>query len=1092
MTLGNGGDASFPAEGARIDGGGLSVTNQLTFGFSNTAVGAAILSGGASGKAKVPADFSDFDLTPSALGLYPEREIDGLYVGTASGPPYISGVQAAQYTAMSVRLQQPVDPSLLRINMLIDTCDSPKYSGSITGWSADGSILYVSGWFQQGHAGPGQVPASQTLVINPRTKIRGLHVDADLVAGGESSKGVGAEIALNNHTGVDDINGVMTGINLSNRGGNRVGTGYLAQGPMTNGFVAGNGQGGTGSTAGFLYNPGSQPGAALLSYAGAGCLFAAWTSSRGQTLCGDSATGSLDLGASGVAGQSTLPELRFHSAGGSNAFDAKLVPSIGQAGTNGAATLNYVASGHAFQVGTGGALMRMQQSADGGLAFAAEGGTGSLHLGSNGGNGSVVLDAKVAVPGGVMDVGTNGSTGVLNLHRQSEGASVEYSARLTPDVAGGLAMYGTGGALLGRFSGMGLQTPGLQLTGGGIIPPGAQYFASYDTTNLLSTGGNVTLQNANPWGWGNSATQLCMVQGFFPAAAPPVCPPSGGLNWNGASDFAGYPSIDNFQMSMINPSMPAALTLSGTYTVTSFTPSVALTSYQMAALRPHMQVETSGINPWRSYITSWSPDGSRINVAGWYQAGNATAGQIPSLGSSLYVNPADRIWNLNTIVTLSPGGFASQATGIEIDVDNAHVPNPKSLDIVGILVGGSNGTAAAPYDISSMYAAQGGALNGFESRSGHNAFYLANPATLTGAYNAGFLTYQLTGMGFQAFDGQNGFKFSASAVDGSLDLGAYGLSGSPAQTPAIRFHTRGGTSTAAAATIGASGTGALALAGSNIRLQTNGGTQFEVFSTGPSNNWIGATGSSSGGTPAIVTNSETDSSVDLMLQPKAGLVRLGNAPALTANDNAAVSAAWVKAQGYSTSAAVSSVNGKTGSVALTAADIPGIVPISNQTGLALGIGATGQTLTMSSPDGASVALTATGTGSQSLLLRGSGGGLVSAQSGLIVPTGQLEVGSTSASGYVDWHMAGEAANTDYQMRAVSDAAGSLSFYGNGGVLLARLSSDGLKVASLSEIMSAPPSSSSANCTPGQHAWDTNYEYRCVAPNIWKRIFLQGW
>ena len=37
-----------------------------------------------------------------------------------------------------------------------------------------------------------------------------------------------------------------------------------------------------------------------------------------------------------------------------------------------------------------------------------------------------------------------------------------------------------------------------------------------------------------------------------------------------------------------------------------------------------------------------------------------------------------------------------------------------------------------------------------------------------------------------------------------------------------------------------------------------------------------------------------------------------------------------------------------------------------------------------------------------------------------------------------------------------------------------------------------PSSSSATCTQGQHAWDASYEYRCVATNTWKRAALAAW
>jgi hypothetical protein len=43
-----------------------------------------------------------------------------------------------------------------------------------------------------------------------------------------------------------------------------------------------------------------------------------------------------------------------------------------------------------------------------------------------------------------------------------------------------------------------------------------------------------------------------------------------------------------------------------------------------------------------------------------------------------------------------------------------------------------------------------------------------------------------------------------------------------------------------------------------------------------------------------------------------------------------------------------------------------------------------------------------------------------------------------------------------------------------------------------EAVSAPPASSSAPCTTGQHAWDQNYEYRCVATNTWKRAALSAW
>lgn len=43
-----------------------------------------------------------------------------------------------------------------------------------------------------------------------------------------------------------------------------------------------------------------------------------------------------------------------------------------------------------------------------------------------------------------------------------------------------------------------------------------------------------------------------------------------------------------------------------------------------------------------------------------------------------------------------------------------------------------------------------------------------------------------------------------------------------------------------------------------------------------------------------------------------------------------------------------------------------------------------------------------------------------------------------------------------------------------------------------ETVSAPPTSSQAPCQEGEHAWDANYEYRCIARNSWKRSALSAW
>jgi hypothetical protein len=66
-------------------------------------------------------------------------------------------------------------------------------------------------------------------------------------------------------------------------------------------------------------------------------------------------------------------------------------------------------------------------------------------------------------------------------------------------------------------------------------------------------------------------------------------------------------------------------------------------------------------------------------------------------------------------------------------------------------------------------------------------------------------------------------------------------------------------------------------------------------------------------------------------------------------------------------------------------------------------------------------------------------------------------------------------------------------YGTGAGPVVRVTDSGrIEAASLRESLPLPPASSRAPCTPGDHAWDEAYEYRCVAPDRWKRATLSDW
>lgn len=66
-------------------------------------------------------------------------------------------------------------------------------------------------------------------------------------------------------------------------------------------------------------------------------------------------------------------------------------------------------------------------------------------------------------------------------------------------------------------------------------------------------------------------------------------------------------------------------------------------------------------------------------------------------------------------------------------------------------------------------------------------------------------------------------------------------------------------------------------------------------------------------------------------------------------------------------------------------------------------------------------------------------------------------------------------------------------YGGADGPVLRVSDSGrIEAASLREVSPRPPGSSHDPCEPGDHAWDQSYEYRCVAPNRWRRAMLSDW
>lgn len=102
----------------------------------------------------------------------------------------------------------------------------------------------------------------------------------------------------------------------------------------------------------------------------------------------------------------------------------------------------------------------------------------------------------------------------------------------------------------------------------------------------------------------------------------------------------------------------------------------------------------------------------------------------------------------------------------------------------------------------------------------------------------------------------------------------------------------------------------------------------------------------------------------------------------------------------------------------------------------------------------------------------------------------IEVGRTgrsaAGSSFIDWHSS--ASSPDYDVRLVSSGGTTTSGQGALSILAASTSFSGPIIQSAA----FTPASATAACTTGQMAWDTSYEYRCVATNTWRRAALAAW
>ena len=302
--------------------------------------------------------------SPAQLAQYTDRDTVSLYVDNIA-PAALVTTDNASYTATTVIIPAPDTETLKRYRrgMIIDTKHTPKWSGILDSWNADGSVLTVTGWYTRASGTTPGVPDNTAgCVLNGFTKAWAHNANITLTADSHATRACGFELGVFNNRAPLDFATEMNyiwgydAVSLGTHDGavgyiSRTGTsrfyrsfqsndaiqaGFYSTGTPSFGFLSE-------QTAGtpFQFNKGGTP---LFYVDNSGLV----VSKAGLKV--DSDNGNLSLGGTALA---STPHIDFNSSGISVDYDTR-ISSTGGTATPGQGSLHIEAGAGA--VFTGGVL----------------------------------------------------------------------------------------------------------------------------------------------------------------------------------------------------------------------------------------------------------------------------------------------------------------------------------------------------------------------------------------------------------------------------------------------------------------------------------------------------------------------------------------------------------------------------------------------------------------------------------------------------------------------------------------------------------------------------------------------------------------
>lgn len=341
------------------------------------------------------------------------------------------------------------------------------------------------------------------------------------------------------------------------------------------------------------------------------------------------------------------------------------------------------------------------------------------------------------------------------------------------------------------------------------------------------------------------------------------------------SAVAGYDTLGSVALFSMN-TLPPALGSLGTdaiYTANNVT--YATTDFDASLLKIGMYIQTSHANPWKGAVTGWSVVGSTtvISVSGWFQLGNTTAGQVPTIGTGASINPSNAVWASNGVCIISVTSFGNECIGSESDVFNnkgVYVDNDNPL-LASYPSFGFLASGGGPYGTGNGFFSTGNWWNGFLARggvAGGSGFTYTSSGAMNASY--GFSYRASAGIAFRGYDPTTGTDFfSVTGGTGAMKVGQG--NGTPATIDLFSSSptVRDGRILAAS--------GQISLRANNVLLEDGiGDIGLQVSFPGNVVNFATITPAATGMVTVLSNNSAVDANPGLLIRTKAaGPLQIG-------------------------------------------------------------------------------------------------------------------------------------------------------------------------------------------------------------------------